>query len=74
LVESFIAEADIHARRALVTQILYHWAGVENVDPFSRVFEHYGNAIGDVGVLGILDMFIGYNYENSMISRGSAYV
>jgi Ca2+-binding RTX toxin-like protein len=62
LVESFIAEADINARHALVTQILYHWAGVENVDPFSRVSEHYGNAIGDARKLATLEAFVGHGY------------
>ena len=46
LVEQFMNETDSDARHALITQILYKWAGVENVDPLSRAARIiYGNAI-----------------------------
>ena len=34
LVEQFMNETDSDARHSLITQILYKWTGVENVDPF----------------------------------------
>lgn len=36
LVEQFAAETDADVRHALITQIIFKWAGVENVDPTSR--------------------------------------
>ena len=46
LVEQFMNETDASVRHDLVIQILYKWAGVENVDPLSRAARIiYGNAI-----------------------------
>lgn len=46
LVRQFTVETDPAARTALVTQIIYAWAGVENKDPNSRAATRiYGNAI-----------------------------
>ncbi|MFA5385841.1 MAG: hypothetical protein WC364_14495, partial [Eubacteriales bacterium] len=63
LVDQFVAETDAAARHALVIQILYHWAGVEDVDPLSRAATRiYGNAIGDARKLATLEAFIGEPY------------
>ena len=46
LVEQFMNETNASVRHDLVIQILYKWAGVENVDPLSRAARIiYGNAI-----------------------------
>ena len=63
LVQQFAAETDADARHALITQILYKWTGVENVDPLSRAATKiYGNAIGDARKLATLEAFIGEPY------------
>ena len=41
LVEQFASETDSDARHSLITQILYKWTGVENVDPLSREQQRY---------------------------------
>jgi len=47
-------------RDALVTQILYRWTGVQDVDPTSRASRMiYGNAIGDARTLEALEEFMG---------------
>ena len=63
LVEQFAAETDANVRHTLVTQILYAWAGVENIDPLSRASHSiYGNAIGDARKLATLEAFVGEPY------------
>ena len=46
LVEQFMNETNASVRHDLLTQILYKWTGVENVDPLSRAATKiYGNVI-----------------------------
>lgn len=60
LVTAFTQADTPEDRDALVTQIIYHWAGVENVDPNSRASRMiYGNAIGDARKLEALEEFMG---------------
>ncbi|MDR2220676.1 MAG: putative Ig domain-containing protein [Methylobacillus sp.] len=60
LVTAF-TQATTHAERdALVTQIIYRWTGVQDVDIYSRASPTtYGNAIGDARILEALEEFMG---------------
>ena len=59
-VSSFVAAETPHEREALLTQIIYHWAGVQDIDPNSRASRMiYGNAIGDARRLEALEAFMG---------------
>lgn len=53
LVEQFVAETDIIDRNALMEQILYKWAAVDEVDPASR-----GGSF-DARKLSMLEKFLG---------------
>jgi VCBS repeat-containing protein len=60
LVTAFTQAATVADRDALVTQVIYRWAGVQNVDPASRASRMiYGNAIGDARKLEALEEFMG---------------
>ena len=60
IVEQFLAETDMTARQAITTQLIYVWAGVENVDPASRAASMiYGNVIGDARQLASLEALLG---------------
>ncbi|MFA6971696.1 MAG: hypothetical protein WC208_09885 [Gallionella sp.] len=63
LVEQFMAATDVTARQAITTQLIYAWAGVENVDPASRAASMiYGNVIGDARKLASLEALLGEGY------------
>ena len=63
LVQQFIAATDVASRDAIVTNLIYVWAGVEAVDPASRAATQiYGNAIGDARKLEALEEFLGQEY------------
>jgi len=60
LVTAFTQASTPEDRDALVTQILYRWTGVQDVDPTSRASRMiYGNAIGDARTLEALEEFMG---------------
>jgi thioredoxin-like negative regulator of GroEL len=49
LVLAFTQAQTPQERDALLTELIYHWAGVQDVDPTSRASRMiYGNAIGDI--------------------------
>ncbi|MFA6971699.1 MAG: YqiA/YcfP family alpha/beta fold hydrolase, partial [Gallionella sp.] len=63
LVEQFMVATDVTARQAITTQLIYAWAGVENVDPASRAASMiYGNVIGDARKLASLEALLGEGY------------
>jgi Ca2+-binding RTX toxin-like protein len=63
LVEQFSVETDPTARKEIMLHLMYVWAGVENVDPYSRAAtRYYGNAIGDARKLETLEEFLGEEY------------
>ncbi|WP_044313560.1 calcium-binding protein [Pseudomonas syringae] len=63
LIQRFAVETDSAARQELMLSIMYHWAGVEDVDPASRsATQIYGNAIGDARKLATLEAFLGQEY------------
>lgn len=60
LVTAFTQATTPEDRDALVTQIIYRWTGVQNIDPASRASRMiYGNAIGDARKLEALEEFMG---------------
>lgn len=63
LVEAFTQATTPQDRDALVTQLIYHWAGVQDVDPHSRASRSsYGNVIGDARKLEALEAFTGQEW------------
>ena len=60
LIEQFANESDETVRKQLVTNIIYAWTGVEDVDPESRAATQiYGNVIGDARKLETLEECLG---------------
>lgn len=65
LVDQYIAETDVNARGLLIDDIIFHWAGVQDIDPESRKPSHfYDNPIGDARKLEALEEFMGREYSN----------
>ncbi|PYD22726.1 calcium-binding protein [Pseudomonas savastanoi pv. glycinea] len=60
LIESFRNEQDTSVRQKLILDIIYHWAGVQDLDPASR-----GSMIGDARKLFTLEAFLGEKYFTS---------
>jgi hypothetical protein len=60
LVTQYTTQTDAGSRDALLQNILYHWAGVQDVDPASRANTRlYGNAIGDARKLEFMEEYFG---------------
>lgn len=63
LVGAFGQASTVDERNALITNIIYHWTGVQNVDPTSRAATRiYGNVIGDARKLEALEEFMGQEW------------
>ncbi len=63
LVTQFGQTTDTKVRQGLMNELLYRWAGVQDVDPNSRAATQiYGNAIGDARKLATLEAFLGQGY------------
>ena len=63
LVEAFTQATTPRERDLLVTQIIYHWTGVQDIDPYSRASRSaYGNVIGDARKLEALEEFMGQDW------------
>ncbi len=66
LIEQYIAETDVNIRRNLIDNIIFHWAGVENIDPESRKPSFlYDNPIRDARYLETLEKILGEKYSNT---------
>ena len=65
LVEQYVSlSADTST--ATLDDLLYHWAGVQDVDPLSRTENRmYGNAIGDARKLAFLEILMGRDYQGT---------
>jgi hypothetical protein len=63
LVKQYEAQALGANRDALLQDILFHWAGVQDVDPGSRATKNQVNAIGDARKLVFLESVLGRGYE-----------
>ncbi len=62
LVQQWISAGEAE-RPALLTSLIFHWAGVQNIDPTSRAATKiYGNVIGDARKLATLEKILGKNY------------
>ncbi|MHB9833140.1 calcium-binding protein [Pseudomonas savastanoi] len=63
LVESFKRENAPSVRQTIIIDLIYHWAGVQDIDPASRAATQiYGNVIGDARKLATLEAFLGTDY------------
>ena len=63
LVQQYAGAADPTVRASLLNNIIYHWAGVQDIDPASRAATLiYGNVIGDARKLATLEAFLGEGY------------
>ena len=63
LVEQYLNTTNITERQNLMTDIIYHWTGVEDIDPESRAA--YGmNYIQDARIIEALEEFWGSDYVN----------
>ena len=63
MLNQFIAEPDATTRSALMKDLIYVWAGVDNIDPTSRAATLiYGNVVGDARKLATLEAFLGEGY------------
>lgn len=65
LVKSMQSEKNPLIRRKLVNDIIFHWSGVQNINPQSRKpegFKH--NPLGDARILLVLEKFLGEKYHN----------
>ena len=63
LVEQYLNTTNLTERQNLMTDIIYHWTGVEDIDPESRAA--YGkNYIQDARIIEALEEFWGSDYVN----------
>lgn len=63
LVQQFVGETSVTARKELLLNLIYHWAGVADIDPDSRnPSQIYGNVLGDARKLAALEVFLGSDY------------
>ncbi|WP_411886698.1 calcium-binding protein, partial [Polaromonas sp. YR568] len=63
LVQQYTSAIDPAARTGLLNDLIYRWAGVQDIDPASRAATlYYGNVIGDARKLATLEAFLGEGY------------
>lgn len=63
LVAQFASETDSEARRQILLNIIYHWTGVQDMDPNGRdPTQIYGKVIDDTRKLEALEEFMGEEY------------
>ena len=63
LVMQFGQTTDSASRKGMMNELIYRWAGVNDVDPVSRgATMIYGNVIGDARRLATLEKFLGEGY------------
>lgn len=59
LVRQYLNEPNFFIREALLPEIIYHWTGVADVDPLSRISEDGINHIGDARKVAAIEKLIG---------------
>ncbi len=65
LIEQYVAETNAVARYAMLDNIIFHWTGVQNINPLSRKPSYfYDNPIQDARYLEALEEFWGETYSN----------
>ncbi len=65
LLEQYISEKDIKKREKLVNPIIFHWTGVQDIDPMSRKPSFIKeNPIQDARYLEAIERFLGERYSN----------
>jgi len=75
LVQQYANASDATTRKAVLTTLIYAWAGVENVDPLSRAATQiYGNVIGDARKLSTLEAFLGQGFVGQNGANDTAWL
>ena len=65
LIEQYIEETNALVRKEMIDNIIFHWAGVQDIDPESRKPNFiYNNPIKDARYLETLERFLGEKYSN----------
>ena len=63
LVEQYLSSTDDAAKDSILTNIIYYWAEVQDMDPEGRnPSQVYGNVLGDARKLEALEEFMGEDY------------
>ena len=63
LVEQYMSATDESFKDSLLNNIIYHWTGVQNMDPEGRnPSQIYGNVLGDARKLEALEEFLGEEF------------
>lgn len=65
LIEQYMEEENALVRKDMINNIIFHWAGVQDIDPESRKPNLiYNNPIKDARYLETLERFLGEKYSN----------
>ncbi len=62
LVQAFVSESDDSVRRSMMDDLIYQWAGVANVDPYSRDASRIYGHVMDARQLETLEVLVGREY------------
>lgn len=65
LIEQYVAETDADARHEMIETIIYEWAGVTDVDPYSRDPSRIYGHVMDARQLETLEALVGEGYEGT---------
>ncbi|MDA7746284.1 hypothetical protein N8878_03005 [Psychromonas sp.] len=65
LIEQYAAETDADVRHEMIETIIYEWAGVTDVDPYSRDPSRIYDHVMDARQLETLEALVGQSYEGT---------
>ncbi|WP_435236395.1 calcium-binding protein [Psychromonas sp. PT13] len=65
LIEQYVAETDADTRHEMIETIIYEWAGVSDVDPYSRDPSQIYGHVMDARQLETLEALVGQGYEGT---------
>ena len=67
LIEQYMTETNAAVRKGMIDKIIFHWTGVQDIDPLSRkpsYFADDNNPLEDARYLEALERFLGEKYSN----------
>lgn len=67
LIEQYMTETNAAVRKGMIDKIIFHWTGVQDIDPLSRkpsYFADDNNPLEDARYLEVLERFLGEKYSN----------
>ena len=67
LIEQYMTETNAAVRKGMIDKIIFHWTGVQDIDPLSRkpsYFADGNNPLEDARYLEALERFLGEKYSN----------